>query len=258
MMRHARAVNRTRPRAAPQPRRRSKPLPKLRNEPPPPALATPLAELLTSRDAPVRVSPLDVFRLARKKWLAGERLDIGKLAEELGVGRATVFRWVGSREQLYGEVISSLFASALERAQREAQGVGPEYLAEVTHRLLHFLLEAEPLRRFVQQDTEFALRVLMSRNSPVEHRCTSAVRALIAAQVEAGHIRPAMNVEALAYMVVRIGESFLYRDVLTGDAPDVDTATQAIRILYAAQPEAIPQPRPRGRTIGRNRQRAAT
>lgn len=254
MMRHARAVNRTRPRAAPQPRRRSK----SRAEPPSPALATPLAELLTSRDAPARVTPLDVFRLARKKWLAGERLDIGKLAEELGVGRATVFRWVGSREQLYGEVISSLFASALERAQREARGVGPEYLAEVTHRLLHFLVEAEPLRRFVQQDTEFALRVLMSRNSPVEHRCTSAVRALMAAQVEAGHIRPAMDIEALAYVVVRIGESFLYRDVLTGDAPDIETATQAIRILYAAQPEAIPQPRPRGRTIGRNRQRAAT
>lgn len=253
-MQHARVVNRTRPRAAPPSRRRSK----SRAEPPPPALATPLAELLTSRDAPARATPLDAFRLARKRWLAGERLDIGKLAEELGVGRATVFRWVGSREQLYGEVISSLFASALERAQREAQGVGPAYLAEVTHRLLHFLVEAEPLRRFVQQDTEFALRVLMSRNSPVEHRCTSAVRALIAAQVEAGHIRPAMDVEALAYVVVRIGESFLYRDVLTGDAPDIETATQAIRILYAAQPEAIPPLRARGRTNGRNRQRATT
>ena len=98
----------------------------------------------------------------------------------------------------------------------------------------------------------------MSRNSPVEHRCTSAVRALIAAQVEAGHIRPAMAIEALAYVVVRIGESFLDRDVLTGDAPDIETATQAIRILYAAQPEAIPQLRARGRTNGRNRPRATT
>jgi AcrR family transcriptional regulator len=202
----------------------------------------------------VRATPLDVFRLARKKWLAGERLDIGKLAEELGVGRATVFRWVGSREQLYGEVISSLFASSLERAQHEAHGCGPEYLADVTHRLLHFLLEAEPLRRFVQQDTEFALRVLMSKNSPVEHRCTSAVRALLAAQAQAGHIRPAMDLEALAYVIVRIGESFLYRDVLTGEAPDIETATQAIRILYAAQPELSA----RTRSTGRNRHRGAT
>ena len=246
----SRPVTRTRPRAASRPRGRA--------TPPASPLATPLAELLTSRDAPVRVTPLDVFQLARKKWLAGERLDIGKLAEELGVGRATVFRWVGSREQLYGEVISSLFASALERAQRDAHGVGPEYLAEVTHRLLQLLLDSEPLRRFVQQDTELALRVLMSRNSPVEHRCTSAVRALLAAQAQAGHIRPAMDIEALAYVVVRIGESFLYRDVLTGDAPDIETATQAIRILYAAQPEASPQPRSRGRATGRNRQREAT
>jgi len=241
-------VTKIRPRATPgaRPGRRSKPLAKPR--------ATPLAELLTSPDAPARATPLDVFELARKKWLAGERLDIGKLAEELGVGRATVFRWVGSREQLYGEVISSLFANALERAQREAHGCGPEYLADVTHRLLHFLLEAEPLRRFVQQDTEFALRVLMSRNSPVEQRCTSAVRALLAAQAQAGHIRPAMDLEALAYVVVRISESFLYRDVLTGDAPDIETATQAIRILYAAQPELGT----RTRSTGRNRHRGAT
>lgn len=241
-------VTKTRPRAAPGAKTRRRPEPRARPR------ATPLAELLTSPGAPVRATPLDVFQLARKKWLAGERLDIGKLAEELGVGRATVFRWVGSREQLYGEVISSLFASALERAQREAHGSGPAYLAGVTHRLLHILLASEPLRRFVQQDTEFALRVLMSRNSPVEHRCTSAVRALLEAQAQAGHIRPAMNLESLAYVVVRIGESFLYRDVLTGDAPDIETATQAIRILYAAQPE----PGPRARTAGRSRQRGAT
>ncbi len=214
---------------------------------------TPLAELLTARAVKVRATPLAVFELARKKWLAGERLDIGKLAEELGVGRATVFRWVGSREQLYGEVISSLFTLALERAQREARGVGLEYATAVTHRLLQLLLAAEPLRRFVQQDTEFALRVLMSRDSPVEQRCTQAVRALLATQVAAGHMQPAMELEALAYVVVRIGESFLYRDVLTGEAPDIDTATQAIRILYAARPE----PRPRRRATRRARTRGA-
>jgi AcrR family transcriptional regulator len=252
--RAARPPRRSQPPARPLAKPPARPLAKPLAKPP----ATPLAALLTSRDAPARVTPLDVFQLARQKWLAGERLDIGKLAEELGVGRATVFRWVGSREQLYGEVISSLFASALERAQREAHGVGPAYLADVTHRLLHALLDSEPLRRFVQQDTEFALRVLMSRNSPVEHRCTSAVRALLEAQAQAGHIRPAMDIEALAYVVVRIGESFLYRDVLTGDAPDIETATQAIRILYAAQPEASPPPRPRSRATGRNRHRGAT
>src|SRR6476619_6657739 len=83
---------------------------------------TPLSRALDADEEPRRVTPLDAFRLARKKWLAGERLDIGKLAQELGVGRATVFRWVGSRESLYGEICSALFTKQLEKAEREASG----------------------------------------------------------------------------------------------------------------------------------------
>jgi AcrR family transcriptional regulator len=196
---------------------------------------TPLARLLTADAAPPRVTALDVFTLARKKWFAGERIDIGRLAEELGVGRATVFRWVGTREQLYGEVISSLFQATLDKARREARGEGADYAADVTHRLLHALLDSEPLRRFVQQDPEFALRVLMSRRGPVEHRSTTAVREFLEAEVAAGRLRPAMALDALAYMVVRISESFLYRDIISGEPPDVEAAITAIRILYAAQ-----------------------
>ena len=208
--------------------------------------STPLSRLLHAGDRPARATALDAFTLARGKWLAGERIDIGRLAAELGVGRATVFRWVGSREQLYGEVISSLFSGVLARAEREAEGEGAEYIADVTQRLLAALLAAEPLRRFVKQDPEFALQVLMSRRSPVEHRTTAAVRALLEAQVAAGKIQPAMPPDALAYVIVRIGESFLYRDVISGDAPDIETASQAIRILVTAQaaPRGV-QPSPR-------------
>jgi AcrR family transcriptional regulator len=209
--------------------------------------ATPLARLLDAPAPPPRVTPLAVFELARHKWLAGERLDIGRLAEELGVARATVFRWVGSRELLYGEVISSLFAAALDKARREARGTGAEHVADMTHRLLAFLLAAEPLRRFVEQDAEFALRVLTSRSSPVERRCAAAVRELLEEGIAAGTITPAMPVDALAYTIVRIAEAFLYRDVITGESPDIETATTAIRILVAATPESAGEPRPRAR-----------
>ncbi len=55
-----------------------------------------------------RPTPLDAFRLARRKFLAAERIDMSALAEELGVNRVTLYRWVGSREQLLVEVIWSL------------------------------------------------------------------------------------------------------------------------------------------------------
>ncbi len=193
-----------------------------------------------------RVTALDALALAQKKWLAGERLDIGKLAEELGVGRATVFRWVGSKEQLYGEVISAAFSQTLAWATRASKGHGATFLTDVTQNLLRALLASQPLRRFVNQDPEFAMRIVMSSGSPVEHRVISSVRALIDAEVAAGHLEPAMDTASLAYVIVRIAESFLYRDVISGDKPDVDTATTAIGLLFTAQaPKEKPSRRAR-------------
>jgi AcrR family transcriptional regulator len=195
---------------------------------------TPLSRLLDSEDEqPRRVTPLDVFNLARKKWLAGERIDIGKLAGELGIGRATVFRWVGSRENLYGEICSALFMKEVERAQASAKGQGVARLLDTMERLLRSLSGAAPLRRFVQEDPEFALRVLTSRASTVQYRCTVAVRELIWELAS----EPALPADELAYLVVRITESFLYRDVITGDDSDIEAAIRAIRLLLTAAPE---------------------
>src|SRR5512140_1963820 len=110
---------------------------------------TPLTRLMVEETTVRRTTPLDAFKLARKKWLAGERLDIGKLAEEIGVGRATLFRWVGTREALYGEICSALFTRELERAEQEARGSGLPKLLDTIARLLRSLSTAAPLRRFV-------------------------------------------------------------------------------------------------------------
>ena len=210
---------------------------------PTPPRTTPLTRMLDDTTARDRVTALDAFQLAKQKWLAGERLDLGKLAQELGVGRATVFRWVGSKEQLYGEVISAAFAQTLEWARRASTGTGARFLTEVTSNLLRALLASQPLRRFIKHDPEFAMRIVMSSGSPVEHRVISAVRSLIEAEVDAGNLEPAMDTGSLAYVIVRIAESFLYRDVLSGDDPDVETATKAIGLLFTAQAAAKPAKR---------------
>ena len=54
------------------------------------------------------------FRLARRAFLAGERIDMQRLAAELGVNRVTLYRWVGNRGRLLGEVAWEL-ADALIR-----------------------------------------------------------------------------------------------------------------------------------------------
>ena len=63
-----------------------------------------------------RPTPLDAFRLARRKFLAAERIDMSALADELGVNRVTLYRWVGSREQLLVEVVWSLGSRTSDNA----------------------------------------------------------------------------------------------------------------------------------------------
>jgi len=210
--------------------------------------------MLAEPRAAKRVTALDAFELALHKWQQGERLDIGKLADELGVGRATLFRWVGSREQLYGEVISVAFTQTIEWAKRASTGTGAGFLTDVARNLLGALAGSKPLRTFVAQDPELALRIVMSSKSPVEGRVIAAVRALIEGETAAGHLHPSIDADSLAYVIVRIAESFLYRDVLTGDPPDVATATKAIGLLFASQSTGtVRRTRPKRVTPSRTR-----
>src|SRR2546428_3195536 len=83
-----------------------------------------------------RPTPLDAFRLARRKFLAAERIDMSALADELGVNRVTLYRWVGSREQLLVEVVWSLAQRPLEKIDRGVRVGGAEPVVRFGTRLL--------------------------------------------------------------------------------------------------------------------------
>jgi AcrR family transcriptional regulator len=178
-----------------------------------------------------RPAPADALRLAREKFLAGHRLDMQQLAAELGVNRATLYRWVGSKELLLGEVISSLSVAAHKRARAELDGSGPAYIAAVTERVLAGILTNEPMQRFLEHDPAYALRVLTSKESTVQRRGMEATRELLEEQAALGALDTPADLEDLAYVIMRIGESFVYSDVITGSQPDVKKAGQMVRLL---------------------------
>src|SRR5690606_41907747 len=53
---------------------------------------------------------------ATKLYLAGEPLDMSVLARALGIGRATLYRHVGNRDEL----IATVLAEATERTDRKS------------------------------------------------------------------------------------------------------------------------------------------
>ena len=191
-------------------------------------MTTPLERRLRDGPAP---GPLDAFALARRAFLAGERLDMQALAAELGVNRATLYRWVGSKELLLGAVISSLVRETIAANRRAVPGEGPAHIAEVLHRGLEQTNAFEPMRRFLERDPEYALRVLTSKESTVQRGTIESVRELLEDQVRASAFQTSVDLEDLAYVLVRIGESFLYSDLIIGSEPNVAKARQMYEMI---------------------------
>lgn len=190
-----------------------------------------------SADGRPRATPADALRLARKRWLVGERIDIGLLAQELGVARATLFRWVGSRDRLLAEVLWSMCEPTLRRAAEETRGRGVPRIAAICERAVREMLAFEPLRRFIAEDADLALRLLTSKASPVQARTIAAVRALLDAERRCSDWQPPLSIDTLAYLMVRLGESFLYANVLSGQQVDVGDTGIAVQLLLSGTVE---------------------
>lgn len=190
-----------------------------------------------------RPTPADALRLARKRWLAGERLDIGLLAQELGVARATLFRWVGSRDLLLAEVLWSMCAPTLRHAAESTPGAGVTRIAAVCETAVRQMMGFEPLRRFIAQDADLALRLLTSKASPVQARTIAAVRELLEFELQRGSWTPPLAIDTLAYLMVRLGESFLYANVLSGQQVDVGDTGIAVQLLLSGRVEPPPRAR---------------
>ena len=208
------------------------------------ARRTGLERALVGDGEATRPTPLDALELARRHWLAGERIDMGAMAGELGISRATLYTWVGSKERLIGEVLWSFAEQGVEQSRAASSGSGADYIVEVVERFIHLNADFEPLRRFISEDPELALRLLTSKDGPVQVRMIAVARELLVEQIDAGALSPPVDVDSLAYLMVRVAESFLYSDLITGSEPDVDKAVEVVRVLLHASPLAA---RPKSR-----------
>ncbi|MEX2193979.1 MAG: QsdR family transcriptional regulator [Thermoleophilaceae bacterium] len=185
-------------------------------------------------DRAPKPTPQDAIALARRKWLRGESVDMGALATELDTSRATLYRWVGSRERLIGEALWSLFSEIFEEGKARASGSGAALIHQVFEHGLRTMGASPAMRAFIARDPEYALRVLTSKASVVQGRAIAAFRDLIAEQP--GYTHP-LDPDTLAYLTVRIAESFLYTDVITGGEPDLDKAVAALAVMLGTEPK---------------------
>lgn len=162
------------------------------------------------------------MRLVTKQYLEGRRVDLVWIARQLGLGRATIYRWFGSREALLGDVIASQLELLVDRKRREVRRHGAAGLLEIFDRINRTLARSRALRRLLEQERGSAMRLLTSSGGVVQPRAVACIQGLIEREVCAGTYDPPADPVTLAYAIVRLCEAFVYKDAAIGIRGDCD------------------------------------
>lgn len=173
----------------------------------------------------------DLIDLARKRFLRGERLSIESLAEDLNVSRATAYRWAGNIDLLTGRLIAQIVEATHRRCVREAKGTGWDRIVDANARGLRYIVSSRPYQQFLSRDPETALRIVATKEGPVQATTVRLQQELIEEEARKGAIKLRVDAHTLAYAVVRLCESFLYADLVAGEEPDVTKAVEVLRLL---------------------------
>jgi AcrR family transcriptional regulator len=171
------------------------------------------------------------FRLARRAFLAGERIDMQRLASELGVNRVTLYRWVGNRGRLLGEVAWELAEATIDRQLERSRARGGDRIAEVVTAFIEAVRTNEGMRRTVAQEGPVAVRLLTAGDGAVQPRLVQKYRSVLEAEVASGAFSPSAPLDELAYALVRVSEACVYLDLLVGQHPDLDRVGRMIRAV---------------------------
>ena len=155
------------------------------------------------------------------------------LATELGIGRATLYRWVGNREDLLSAVLAEGTERTFRAAIKDAEGEGVPLLLDCMRRFMHSVLDTPPLKALTQREPLLFLR-LATTPGAIEGRAAELVGELLEQEAANGRVRLTLPAPVLAQAIIRICDIHLYAHLLGRSDPEVETALQLVSLLLNA------------------------
>jgi AcrR family transcriptional regulator len=147
------------------------------------------------------------------------------LAQELGVNRVTLYRWVGSREQLLVEVVWSAAQRTLDDLERATPPDTPQRAVSILLGFLEATLEHPGMQRWLADEGEYAMRLLTRHEPDFQPRLIAAIEDLLAREEAAGRLEGlGADRHEVAYALERVIESYTYLDLITGERPEAGRA----------------------------------
>jgi len=198
------------------------------------------------RGRPATASPDDVLALVTALYLDGQRVDITVVAARLGLGRATIYRWFGSREALLGEVIARQLELLVARKRARVQRHGAAGLLDVLDRVNQTLTRSQAVRRLLEHEHHGAMRMLTSSAGVVEPRAVACIQALIEEEMALSGYEPPADPATLAFALVHLRHAFLWNDATSGVRGDYERL-RAVQAALLGIPSTARRPRTRTR-----------
>jgi AcrR family transcriptional regulator len=195
----------------------------------------------------VSLTAEEIVRTAARRIGRGVRLDTRTLAAELGISRSTLFRRVGNREDLMGDALWYMADRTMAAAIRDWETANGPAVRDpdgelrclaVMRRYRSDIAGNQGFRRLLDDEPSVAMRVLLDPLGRVQPRVMTAHLELLGRDVEDGGFTPAVSLDSLSYAIVRLGEAFLYSDVLASRIPDLDAATTLLAALVEGRVRA--------------------
>lgn len=176
-----------------------------------------------------RAAPDDALDFAQAAFVSGVRLELGTLADRLSIGRTTLYRWFGTREQLLEHVLVRLTREFSAAAQAELQLDGIDRVLEFTRHMINATVGFEPARRFVTREPQLALRLLIGEHGAVHRALVEEILSVLAQS----SVEDIPGLEDRVNVAVQVGTALQWATFAIGEQPDAQRVFDIVQMLIA-------------------------
>lgn len=198
-----------------------------------PDTVAPMPKVSPSSGRPVafrRATEADAYASALATFLAGERVDMQTLATDLGISRATLHRWVQTREALLDRVLGELAEQYFSQARSAAAAGSPDdVIVGAVVGLADATIASPAISGFVQREPELALRLMLRDTASVRRYLADGLRALVAEVLP----EEADALEGFVGAMVQVGLLLVWPTLVAGDQPSGQRVGELCRALLA-------------------------
>lgn len=156
---------------------------------------------------------------------------MAQLAGDLGIARATLYRWTGDRNRLLGDVARTEVEALIRHFDQSASGRGIERFKRIAGYFLDAIADNQALIAFLALEGDAGLRLLTDPAGAVRPGIVATLAELIQRETDAGHYSPPADPQLLADGLVSLAERFLYNAGDRSLNPDPQNAKRIIQLL---------------------------